>query len=71
MTDMIEKTLNRLGQQPLGPVSLPGDERYAAAMSIWAKPAYPDAPRRGALPHIRRCSVGDCDVPALSARRRP
>jgi len=38
MTDLIGRTLNRLGQQLRGRLSMPGDERYAAATAIWAKP---------------------------------
>jgi FAD/FMN-containing dehydrogenase len=39
MTELIARTLNRLGQQLRGRLSLPGDRRYAAATAIWAKPA--------------------------------
>ena len=38
MTDRIARMLNRLGQQLRGPMSLPGDQRYAVATAIWAKP---------------------------------
>jgi hypothetical protein len=38
MPDLIERTLNRLGRQLHGRLSMPGDGRYAAAMAIWAKP---------------------------------
>jgi FAD/FMN-containing dehydrogenase len=38
MTDLIGRTLNWLGQQLRGRLSMPGDERYAAATAIWAKP---------------------------------
>jgi FAD/FMN-containing dehydrogenase len=38
MTDLIGRTLNRLGQQLRGRLSMPGDDRYAAATAIWAKP---------------------------------
>src|SRR6476659_57676 len=38
MTDLIERTLRRLGEQLPGGVSRPGDDRYAAATAIWAKP---------------------------------
>jgi FAD/FMN-containing dehydrogenase len=38
MTDLIERTLRRLGGQLPGHVSRPGDLRYAAATAIWAKP---------------------------------
>ena len=33
-----ERTLHRLGEQLPGRVSMPGDDRYAAATAIWAKP---------------------------------
>jgi len=38
MTDLIGRTLSRLGQQLHGRLSMPGDDRYAAATAIWAKP---------------------------------
>src|ERR1700730_13311915 len=38
MTDLIERTFRRLGGQLPGRVSRPGDDRYAAATSIWPKP---------------------------------
>jgi FAD/FMN-containing dehydrogenase len=38
MTDLIGRTLSRIGQQLRGRLSLPGDDRYAAATAIWAKP---------------------------------
>jgi FAD/FMN-containing dehydrogenase len=38
MTDLIEATFDRLGKQLSGRVSRPGDDRYAAATAIWAKP---------------------------------
>jgi FAD/FMN-containing dehydrogenase len=38
MTDLIGRTLNRLGQQLRGRLSMPGDAGYAAATAIWAKP---------------------------------
>ena len=38
MTDLIESTLRRLSGQLPGRTSRPGDERYAAATAIWAKP---------------------------------
>src|SRR5258708_39627330 len=38
MTDLIERTLRRLGGQLPGRVSRPGDDRYAAATLIWPKP---------------------------------
>jgi FAD/FMN-containing dehydrogenase len=38
MTNLIERTLYRLGERLPGSVSRPGDDRYAAAIAIWAKP---------------------------------
>jgi len=38
MTDLIGRTLNRLGQQLCGHLSMPGDDRYSTATAIWAKP---------------------------------
>jgi FAD/FMN-containing dehydrogenase len=38
MSDLIARTLNWLGQQLRGRLSLPGDQRYAVATAIWAKP---------------------------------
>jgi hypothetical protein len=38
MTNPIEGTLRRLGEQLPGRVSLPGEARYAAATAIWAQP---------------------------------
>jgi FAD binding domain/Berberine and berberine like len=38
MTTLIERTLRRLDDQLPGRVSRPGDDRYAAATAIWAKP---------------------------------
>jgi FAD/FMN-containing dehydrogenase len=38
MTDLIGRTLNRLGQQLRGRLSMPGDDGYIAATAIWAKP---------------------------------
>src|SRR5262245_29387139 len=51
MTVMIARTLNRLEQQLPGRVSMPGEERYAAATAIWAKPVG-KLPR--AVVHCRR-----------------
>jgi FAD/FMN-containing dehydrogenase len=50
MTDPIERTFRRLGEQLPGRVSRPGDDRYAAATAIWAKPV-DRAPR--AVVHCR------------------
>src|SRR5258708_12531792 len=38
MTELIESTLRVLNGQLPGRVSRPGDEQYAAATAIWAKP---------------------------------
>jgi hypothetical protein len=38
MTDRIEKTLRQLDGRLPDRVSMPGDDRYAAATAIWAKP---------------------------------
>jgi FAD/FMN-containing dehydrogenase len=38
MTGLIEKTVRTLSEQLPGRVSVPGDDRYLAATSIWAKP---------------------------------
>jgi FAD binding domain/Berberine and berberine like len=38
MTDPIETALHRLSQQLPGKVSMPGDDGYAVATAIWAKP---------------------------------
>jgi FAD/FMN-containing dehydrogenase len=41
MTSLIEKMLRRLAERLPDRVSRPGDERYAAATAIWAKPVGP------------------------------
>jgi FAD/FMN-containing dehydrogenase len=41
MPDQIEQALRRLGAQLPGRVSLPGEDGYAAATAIWAKPVGP------------------------------
>jgi FAD/FMN-containing dehydrogenase len=38
MTELIESTLRGLSGQLGGRISRPGDDRYAAATAIWAKP---------------------------------
>jgi FAD/FMN-containing dehydrogenase len=38
MTDLIGRTLQRLGRQLPGRVSYSGDDGYAAATAIWARP---------------------------------
>ena len=68
MTDRITRMLNRLGQQLRGHLSLPGDERYAVATAIWAKPVG-RMPR--AVAHCRTLedvqltirAVRDCGIP--------
>jgi FAD/FMN-containing dehydrogenase len=52
VTDLIEKTLHRLGEQLGGRLSLPGDDGYTAATAIWAKPV-------GRLPR----AVAHCRTP--------
>src|SRR6478735_10297449 len=72
MTDLIENTLHRLHGQLSGRLSRPGDDRYAAATAIWAKPVGP-MPR--AVAHCRTAqdvqssirAARDCDLP-LSVR---
>jgi FAD/FMN-containing dehydrogenase len=72
MTDLIGRTLSRLGQQLRGRLSMPGDDRYAAATAIWAKPV--GRPPR-AVVHCRTPedvqlavrAARDCDLP-LSVR---
>ncbi len=72
MTDVIERTLHRLGEQLPGRVSRPGDDRYAAATAIWAKPIgrLPRAVVHCRTPeHVQAAirAARDCDVP-LSVR---
>ena len=45
MTDLVGRTLYRLGERLPGQVSTPGDDGHAAATAIWSKPAgrMPDA----------------------------
>ena len=72
MSDQIERTLRRLGGQLPGRVSLPGEDGYAAATAIWAKPVGP-MPR--AVVHCRTTedvqlairTARDCGLP-LSVR---
>jgi FAD/FMN-containing dehydrogenase len=72
MTDLIARTLHRLGEQLPGRLSRPGDDRYAAATAIWAKPVG-RMPR--AVVHCRTPAdvqsairaARDCDLP-LSVR---
>jgi FAD/FMN-containing dehydrogenase len=50
MTDLITRTVQRLGERLPGSVSVPGDDRYIAAIAIWAKP---DGPMPRAVVHCR------------------
>ena len=52
MTDLIERTFRRLDQALSGRLSRPGDDRYAAATAIWAKPVGPK-PRATAISRFR------------------
>ena len=72
MTDLIARTLHRLGQRLPGRVSRPGDERYAAATAIWAKPVgrMPRAVVHCRTPEDVQSAIRaarDCDLP-LSVR---
>jgi hypothetical protein len=58
MTDLIGRALHRLGQQLPGRVSMPGDNGYAAATAIWAKPRRPRSARCRPLPDTGRHPVG-------------
>ena len=72
MTDLIGRTLHRLGERLPGRVSVPGDKGYTAATAIWARPA-------GCMPRaVVHCqssadvqatirAARDCDLP-LSVR---
>ncbi|MGY4368675.1 hypothetical protein ACVW1A_004740 [Bradyrhizobium sp. LB1.3] len=72
MADLIESTFRWLDQRLSGRLSRPGDDRYSAATSIWAKPVGP-MPR--AVAHCRTArdvqsairTARDCDLP-LSVR---
>jgi FAD/FMN-containing dehydrogenase len=72
LTDLIERTLDRLGEQLSGGISRPGDDRYAAATAIWVKPVGP-MPRAIAHCHTTQDvqaairTARDCDLP-LSVR---
>jgi len=63
MTDLIGRTLNLLGQQLQGCLSTPGDDDYAAATAIWAKPV-------GRMPRaVVRCrTAGDVQLAVRAAR---
>jgi FAD/FMN-containing dehydrogenase len=63
VTDLIEKTLHRLGEQLGGRLSLPGDDRYTAATAIWAKPV-------GRMPRaVAHCRTPEDVQSALRAAR--
>jgi len=68
MTELMARTLNRLGQQLRGRLSLPGDESFTAATSIWAKPTgrMPRAVVHCRTPEDVQLAIWtarDCDVP--------
>ena len=72
MTDLIGRTLNWLGQQLRGRLSMPGHERYAAATATWAKPVgrMPRAVVHCQTPEDVQLAIRatrDCDLP-LSVR---
>jgi FAD/FMN-containing dehydrogenase len=72
MTDLIERTWHRLGQQLRGHLSLPGEDRYVAATAIWAKPIgrKPRAVVHCRTPEDTKLGIRaarDCDLP-LSVR---
>jgi FAD/FMN-containing dehydrogenase len=72
MSDLIGRTLNRLGQDLRGRLSMPGDDRYAGASAIWAKPVgrMPRAVVHCRTPEDVQLAVRaarDCDLP-LSVR---
>ena len=63
MTDLIESTFHRLDQQLSGRLSRPGDQRYAAATAIWAKPV-------GPMPHaVAHCRTTQDVQSAIRAAR--
>src|SRR5712672_4309504 len=68
MTELMARTLNRLGQQLRGRLSLPGYESFTAATSIWAKPTgrMPRAVVHCRTPEDVQLAIWtarDCDVP--------
>lgn len=63
MTDRIKRSLRWLGKQLPDQLSFPGDDRYATATAIWAKPVGP-LPR--AVIHCR--SAGDVQAAVRAAR---
>jgi FAD binding domain/Berberine and berberine like len=72
MTDLIGRTLDRLGSQLSGRLSLPGNDRFVAATTLWAKA---DGHRPRAVAHCQTTkdvqsairAARDCDMP-LSVR---
>ena len=63
MTDLIERTFRRLADHLPGRVSRPGDDRYAAATAIWAKPV-------GRMPRaVVHCQTSDDVQSAIRAAR--
>jgi FAD/FMN-containing dehydrogenase len=63
MTDLIERTLHRLGERLPGKASRPGHGRYAAATAIWAKPV-------GRMPRaVVHCRTSDDVRSAIRAAR--
>jgi FAD/FMN-containing dehydrogenase len=72
MTDLIGRTLYSLGEQLPGRLSMSGDDRYAAATAIWAKPVghMPRAVAHCQTPEDVQSAIRaarDCDLP-LSVR---
>ena len=65
MTDLVQRTLHRLGERLPGRLSTPGDPGYADATAIWAKPVGRFAARRCPLPDRRRRGAGDSSRPRL------
>jgi len=66
MTVLTEKAFHAFNEQLPGRVSLPGDDRYLAAINIWAKPANDVAPR--AIVHCP--TAGDVQAAIQVARDR-
>src|SRR5215468_10486288 len=63
MPNLIGRALCRFGDQLSGRLSMPGDERYAAAVATWAKPV-------GAMPRaIAHCSTCEDVQSAIRAAR--
>lgn len=63
MTGLVERTLCPLREQLSGRLSRPGDDRYAAATAIWAKPV-------GLMPHaVAHCRTAEDVQSAIRAGR--